>query len=154
MRLPRRSQLYYQDYQGYTPVGTMIRLFPMFITGIICNFIIAVIIARVSVVWILGLSILIAADGKKYAHPHPLASGTLITACAAIFFAEIDPDATYWAYGFPSAIFSVVGADFVFAAGSIFVARIVEPHEQSLSGALFQTMYQVGKLVLEQGIGH
>ncbi|KAK0189678.1 efflux transporter [Armillaria mellea] len=119
------TQLYYQNYQGYTPVGTMIRLFPMFITGIICNFIIAVIIARVSVVWI-------------------LASGTLITACAAIFFAEIDPDATYWAYGFPSAIFSVVGADFVFASGSIFVARIVEPHEQSLSGALFQTMYQIG----------
>ncbi|KAK0236923.1 efflux transporter [Armillaria nabsnona] len=119
------TQLFYQNYQGYTPVGTMIRLFPMFITGIICNFIIAVIIARVSVVWI-------------------LASGTLITACAAIFFAEIDPDATYWAYGFPSAIFSVVGADFVFAAGSIFVARIVEPHEQSLSGALFQTMYQIG----------
>ncbi|KAK0476076.1 efflux transporter [Armillaria novae-zelandiae] len=113
------TQLYYQNYQGYTPVGTMIRLFPMFITGIICNFIIAVTIARVSVVWI-------------------LASGTLITACAAIFFAEINPDATYWAYGFPSAIFSVVGADFVFAAG------IVEPHEQSLSGALFQTMYQIG----------
>ncbi len=62
MRLPRRSQLYYQNYQDYTPVGTMIRLFPMFITGIICNFIIAVIIARVSVVWILGLWILIAAD--------------------------------------------------------------------------------------------
>ncbi|KAK0463275.1 efflux transporter [Desarmillaria tabescens] len=119
------TQLYYQSYQGYTPVGTMIRLFPMFITGIICNFIIAVIIARVSVVWI-------------------LASGTIITACAAIFFAEIDPDATYWAYGFPSAIFSVFGADFVFAAGTIFVARIVEPHEQSLSGALFQTMYQIG----------
>ncbi|KAK0430501.1 efflux transporter [Armillaria borealis] len=119
------TQLYYQNYQGYTPVGTMIRLFPMFITGIICNFIIAVIISRVSVVWI-------------------LASGTIITACAAIFFAEINPDATYWAYGFPSAIFSVFGADFVFAAGSIFVARIVEPHEQSLSGALFQTMYQIG----------
>ncbi len=62
MRLPRRSQLFYQNYQHYTPVGTMIRLFPMFITGIICNFIIAVIIARVSVVWILGSWILIAAD--------------------------------------------------------------------------------------------
>ncbi|KAG7447360.1 MFS general substrate transporter [Guyanagaster necrorhizus] len=118
------TQLYYQNYQRYTPVGTMIRLFPMFVTGVIGNFIIAIIIARVSVVWI-------------------LASGTFITACAAIF-AEIDPEATYWAYGFPSAIFSVFGADFVFAAGMIFVARIVEPHEQNLSGALFQTMYQTG----------
>ncbi|KAF8875000.1 putative efflux transporter [Infundibulicybe gibba] len=119
------AQLYYQSYKGYTPVKTMIRLFPMFVVGIICNVIVVMIIGRVSVIWILG-------------------TGTLVTACASIFFARIDPNAPYWAFGFPSAIFSVFGADFVFAAGTIFVARIVLPHEQSLSGALFQTMTQLG----------
>lgn len=37
----------------------------------------------------------------------------------------------------------VFGADFVYAAGTIFVAKIVLPHEQSLAGGLFQTMTQV-----------
>ncbi|KAF9034485.1 putative efflux transporter [Hymenopellis radicata] len=119
------TQLYYQDYQGYTPLGTMIRLFPMFITGCVCNLIVVGIIARVPAVFI-------------------LATGTLVTACASVFFALIDPNATYWAFGFPSAIFSVFGADFVFSVGTIFVARVVLPNEQSLAGALFQTMTQIG----------
>ncbi|KAL0952456.1 hypothetical protein HGRIS_006724 [Hohenbuehelia grisea] len=118
-------QLYYQSYKHYNPVETMLRMFPMFVTGVLCNVIVVFVVARVSVVWI-------------------LASGTLITGCASIFFALIDPNATYWAYGFPSAIFSVFGADFVFAAGTIFVAKVVQPHEQSLAGALFQTMTQLG----------
>ncbi|KDQ24021.1 hypothetical protein PLEOSDRAFT_1068013 [Pleurotus ostreatus PC15] len=122
------TQLYYQQYEGLSPVGGMLRMFPMFVTGIICNIIVVMIVARVPVVYI-------------------LASGTLITACASIFFALIPSrttSTTYWAYGFPSAIFSVFGADFVFAAGTIFVARVVKPEEQSLAGGLFQTMTQLG----------
>jgi hypothetical protein len=53
------------------------------------------------------------------------------------------PSAPYWAFGFPSAILSVVGADFVFAAGSIYVAKVSKPEEQSLSGGIFATMGQV-----------
>lgn len=49
-------------------------------------------------------------------------------------------------FGFPSAIFSVFGADFVFASGTLFIARIVDPHEQSLAGGLFNTMLQVKNL--------
>ncbi|KAF9497440.1 MFS general substrate transporter [Pleurotus eryngii] len=122
------TQLYYQQYEGLSPVGGMLRMFPMFVTGIICNIIVVMIVAHVPVVYI-------------------LASGTLITACASIFFALIPStttSTTYWAYGFPSAIFSVFGADFVFAAGTIFVARVVKPEEQSLAGGLFQTMTQLG----------
>ncbi|KAF7420881.1 hypothetical protein PC9H_011399 [Pleurotus ostreatus] len=122
------TQLYYQQYEGLSPVGGMLRMFPMFVTGIICNIIVVMIVARIPVVYI-------------------LASGTLITACASIFFALIPStttSTTYWAYGFPSAIFSVFGADFVFAAGTIFVARVVKPEEQSLAGGLFQTMTQLG----------
>lgn len=70
--------------------------------------------------------------------------GTLITGCACVLFALINPSATYWAFGFPSTVMVVFGADFVFSAGTIFVAKIVFPHEQSLAGGLFQTMTQVG----------
>jgi len=40
----------------------------------------------------------------------------------------------------------VFGADFVYAAGTIFVSKIVFSHEQSVGGGLFQTMTQVSSL--------
>ncbi|KAI9069514.1 hypothetical protein FKP32DRAFT_1753776 [Trametes sanguinea] len=52
--------------------------------------------------------------------------------------------APYWAFGFPAAILSVFGADFVFATGTLFVAKACLPHKQSVSGVLFQTLTQVG----------
>lgn len=72
-----------------------------------------------------------------------IAFGTLGTSLACLLFAIINPNAPYWAYGFPSAAITVFGADFVFASGTLFIAKVAEPHEQSLAGALFQTMTQV-----------
>jgi hypothetical protein len=76
--------------------------------------------------------------------------GTLGSSCACLLFAVIIPSAPYWAFGFPSAIISVLGADFVFAAGTLFVAKVSLPHEQSVAGALFQTMTQVREFLCYQ----
>lgn len=73
------------------------------------------------------------------------ASGTALTGVANLLFAIIKPSAPYWAFGFPASILSVFGADFVFAPGSLFVAKVALPHEQSLAGGLLQTMMQVSK---------
>lgn len=73
--------------------------------------------------------------------------GTVVTGFACVLFALIDPSVTYWAFGFPSTTLVVVGADFVYAAGTLFVAKIVLPHEQSLAGGLFQTMTQVSSQI-------
>ena len=70
--------------------------------------------------------------------------GTLLTGVSSLLFALIDPAAPYWAFGFPAAILTVVGADFVFATGTLFTAKVCLPHEQSLGGALFQTLTQIG----------
>lgn len=70
--------------------------------------------------------------------------GTVLTATANLLFAVIQPSAPYWAFGFPASVLSVFGADFVFASGTLFVAKISLAHEQSLAGALFQTMTQLG----------
>ena len=67
-----------------------------------------------------------------------------MTSIACLLFAVIDTHATYWAFGFPAAVTSVVGADFVFATGTLYVAKIARPDEQSLAGALFQTLTQLG----------
>lgn len=118
-------QLYYQNYLGLTPVKTMVRFIPMFITGILCNFVVALLIGKVPLVVFAVV-------------------GTLFTASAGILFALIEPNKTYWAFGFPSTVFSVFGADFVYSAGTIFIAKIAMPHELSVAGALFQTMTQLG----------
>ncbi|KAJ7452825.1 putative efflux transporter [Mycena latifolia] len=97
----------------------------MFVTGIICNVVVALIVGRVPTLWL-------------------LASGTLTTTIAPLLFALIVPAAPYWAFGFPAAVCSVVGADFLFAAGTLFVAGAVGPGEQSVAGGVFQTMTQLG----------
>ena len=63
--------------------------------------------------------------------------GTVLTGSANLLLAVIDTSSTYWAFGFPAAIISVFGADFVFAAGSIFIAKVALPIEQSMAGAPF-----------------
>ncbi|KAI0086514.1 efflux transporter [Irpex rosettiformis] len=119
------AQLYYQNYLNLSPVLTMIRFIPMSVTGCICNIIVAIFVGRVPVVYLIVL-------------------GTTATACAGLLYAVIDTSSPYWAFGFPSSVISVFGADFVFASGTLFVAKISLLHEQSLTGALFQTMTQLG----------
>ncbi|KAI8974619.1 efflux transporter [Trametes punicea] len=118
-------QLYYQDYVGLNPILTMVRTLPMCITGVLCNVVVALVVGRVPAVFL-------------------LATGTLLSGVANLLFAVINPAATYWAFGFPAAIVSVFGADFVFSTGTLFVAKVCLPHEQSVGGALFQTLTQVG----------
>ncbi|KAG1735317.1 major facilitator superfamily domain-containing protein [Suillus paluster] len=118
-------QLYYQNYLLLPPVKTMIRFIPMFIVGCLCNIFVAMVVARLPLVVF-------------------VVSGTLLTASAGILFALIDPSATYWAFGFPSTVLVVFGADFVYSSGTIFIAKIALHHEQSVAGALFQTMTQLG----------
>ena len=103
----------------------MIRFLPMSVTGIFCNIFIAIFVGRVRPVILIVF-------------------GTVCTACCGLLFAVINPASPYWAFGFPAAIVAVIGGDFVFATGTLFVAKISLPHEQSLTGALFQTMTQLG----------
>jgi hypothetical protein len=76
-----------------------------------------------------------------------VAVGTLMTGCANIFFAVIDPDATYWAFGFPSACLIVLGAEFTYVSGMLFISKISLPHEQSIAGALLQAMTKIGSAI-------
>ncbi|CAE6463217.1 unnamed protein product [Rhizoctonia solani] len=117
--------LYYQEYLGLSPVDTTIRLLPMPVSGLLCNLVIALFIGRMSGSVLIGI-------------------GCFFTSLAALFFAVIIPSKTYWAFGFPAATVVVFGADFMFATGSIFVAKIALPHEQSLAGGIFNTLNQLG----------
>ncbi|KXN82110.1 hypothetical protein AN958_03164, partial [Leucoagaricus sp. SymC.cos] len=118
-------QLYYQTYTHLSPLEVVVRLLPMFFTGIVANVVVGIMAARIPMVFLTAMD-------------------TLGTACACLLFALINPERTYWAFGFPSTILSVLGVDFVFSAGTLYIAKISLPHEQSLAAALFQTMVQLG----------
>ncbi|KAF8319050.1 efflux transporter [Clavulina sp. PMI_390] len=117
--------LYYQTYLGLDPVHQMIRMLPMSVTGVLCNVVVALAVAHVP-----GIILVVI--------------GCIMTGIAPLLFAVIQVDSPYWAFGFPAAIVAVFGADFIFAGGSLFVAKVARHHEQSLAGGLFNTMTQIG----------
>ncbi|KAI0078556.1 MFS general substrate transporter [Panus rudis PR-1116 ss-1] len=118
-------QLYYQDFEGLSSIQTMLRFLPMSVSGVICNLIVALVVGYVDFMILIAL-------------------GMSLTAVANLLFAVIDVNASYWAYGFPAAVICVFGADFVMAAGSLFVAKFSPLDDQSVSGAVLQTMMQLG----------
>ncbi|EJD53286.1 putative efflux transporter [Auricularia subglabra TFB-10046 SS5] len=119
------ATLFYQQLQQKTPILVMVRFLPMTVTGLLLNVIVGLFVAHIPMVYLVVL-------------------GAGATAIAALLFAVIDEHATYWAYNFPAAVLSVFGADFIFASGAIFVARVALPGEQSVAGGLFQTLVQLG----------
>jgi len=122
------TQLYYQNYLRLTAMQTVVRLLPMFVSGFLCNVFVGVMASKIPIVYL-------------------VAGGSLATSTAALLFALIDPSTTYWAFSFPAFAISVMGADLVFSAGTLFIAKFALPHEQSVAGALFNTMTQVGTAV-------
>jgi hypothetical protein len=49
------AMLYYQNYLGLNPLLAMYRFLPMPVTGVICNVIVALVVAAVSGAYLLGL---------------------------------------------------------------------------------------------------
>ena len=74
---------------------------------------------------------------------YPKVTSGLCTTLACLLFAIIRPGVTYWAYSFIAPVLIAIGYDVLTSAGSLFVARFALPHEQSIGGALFNTLAQV-----------
>lgn len=114
----------------------------MFIVGMMCNAFVGFMANHVSMVVltskVLPTTLPFYPNGSNLS-----ALGTLGTAMACLLFAIVDPKVIYWAYCFPAMLLSVLGVDIVYTAGTLYVAKISLPHEQSLAGALFQTMTEV-----------
>ncbi|WVQ98641.1 hypothetical protein IAU59_005772 [Kwoniella sp. CBS 9459] len=119
------ATLFFQDIQHTSPVGAMLRFLPTEISGIICNVIVALIIHRVSTVWLLS-------------------TGLLATGLANMCLALSEQNTNYWVKPFHAMWLSVMGADFFFAPALIFIAYLSLPDEHSVAGALLQTIIQLG----------
>ena len=59
---------------------------------------------------------------------------------------------SYWDLEFSAMWLSVLGVDFIFSAGSLFIAKFALPYEQSMAGALFTAMTQVSFFFVISGM--
>lgn len=122
------ATLWYQQVQGTGVIGAMLRFLPCTVSGIICNIIVA------KIIHIFNNQLLICI-------------GVGATGLANVLLAICKPESIYWAEAFNAMWLGVLGADFLMAVGSIFVSTLALPEEQSVAGALFQTMVQLGGAV-------
>lgn len=113
----------------------------MFFSGMVCNIFVGLMAGYISLVWLVGpYSDTLSSFPSLHEN---LGIGTLATSTAIFLFIFTKPSMIYWALEFPALWLSVVGVDFMFSAGTLFIAKFAFPHEQSMAGALFNTMIQV-----------
>ncbi|WVQ71574.1 hypothetical protein IAR50_001114 [Cryptococcus sp. DSM 104548] len=119
------ATLFFQQVQNTGAVGAMLRFLPTSVSGVLCNVIVAFLVSKVRTQWLVCV-------------------GLISTGVANILMAISQEDTLYWRMPFNAMWLAVVGADFLMATGMIFVAALSLPDEQSVAGALFQTLIQLG----------
>jgi len=128
----------------YTVMETVARLVPMFVSGFLSNLVVGFTAAYIPLVWLLGeLFSKLRKSVDSLCISHTIGAGTTATTISCLLFAIIVPSTTYWAYAFFATITSTMGALLVFTTATLFNAKLALPHEQSMFGALFNTMAQV-----------
>jgi predicted MFS family arabinose efflux permease len=99
----------WQDYQGLSPIQTMLRFLP----GGICGFIIAIIVSRLI---------------SKVQTYQMLIVGEVSMSLSCLLMAIPIPSSTsYFAYGFLSQIFAVIGADTAWPCLTLFTSKSLPP---------------------------
>ena len=126
----------------YTVMETVVRLLPMFVSGFLCNIIVGFMVAYIPLVWLLG-AFFFYLQIYLYSPDNFTGVGATATTTSCLLFAIIDPSTTYWAYAFVATLTSTIGALVIFTTATLFNAKFALPHEQSMFGALFNTMTHV-----------
>ncbi|GMK57862.1 hypothetical protein CspeluHIS016_0406960 [Cutaneotrichosporon spelunceum] len=119
------ATLFYQQVQGVSAMTAALRFLPCIVSGLIAT---------------LSLSKLIHIIPGRII----ICTGFLCTGIAGIFLAVSKRDQLYWTFPFNAMWLMVLGVDFMMATGAAFVSRFALPQEQSVAGALFQTLAQLG----------
>lgn len=120
---------YFQDYQGLGPLQTTLRFIPTGITGMIVAFIVARLISKVPTYMML------------------MCGNVCVAISCILFAAPIPPTTSYFAYGLPAMILSVIGADTTWPSLTLFVSQSVPKEDQALGGALLNAFGQTGRAI-------
>ncbi|OHF00840.1 major facilitator superfamily transporter [Colletotrichum orchidophilum] len=120
---------FYQDYQARSILTTTLYFLPTGIGGIMVAWAAALLISRVPT-YIL------------------LVCGNVSVSIACLLFAAPIPTSTsYFAYGLPAMILSVIGADMAWPTLILFVSKALPQEDQALGGALVNSVGQVGRSI-------
>ncbi|KAI1415634.1 drug resistance protein [Hypoxylon sp. FL1857] len=119
----------FQDYQNLGALQTTLRFIPTGVCGVITAFIVSRLISRIPT-WLL------------------LLFGNLSVSISCLLFSiPIPPHTTYFAYGFPAFILSVIGADITWPCLTLFTSKSLPQEDQALGGALINAMGQIGRAI-------
>ncbi|RFU74117.1 hypothetical protein TARUN_8117 [Trichoderma arundinaceum] len=120
---------YFQEFQGLSPLQTMLRFIPTGVGGATVAIIVSQLLGRVPTVFI-------------------LISGNLAISVACLLYAvPIAPTTTYFAWGLPAMILSVVGADTTWPCLTLFTSRALPRQDQAIGGALINAVGQFGRSI-------
>lgn len=119
----------FQDYQALSALQTTLRFIPTGASGVITAFIVSRLISRIPT-WML------------------LLFGNISVSVSCLLFAiPIPPDTSYFAYGLPAFVLSVIGADITWPSLTLFTSKSLPQDDQALGGALINAMGQIGRAI-------
>ncbi|KAL6800184.1 major facilitator superfamily domain-containing protein [Trichoderma sp. SZMC 28012] len=120
---------YFQEFQGLSPLQTMLRFIPTGVGGAAVAIIVSQILDRVPTVFI-------------------LIPGNLSVSIACLLYAvPIPPTTSYFAWGLPAMVLSVVGADTTWPCLTLFTSRALPREHQAMGGALINAVGQFGRSI-------
>jgi predicted MFS family arabinose efflux permease len=120
---------YFQDYQGLSPLQTMLRFIPTGVSGFIVAFATAHLLGRIPTFFILAL-------------------GHVAVCIAAVLYAvPIPPTTSYFAWGMWAMILSVVGADTAWPCLTLFTSHALPREDQAIGGALINSSGMIGRAI-------
>jgi predicted MFS family arabinose efflux permease len=120
---------FYQGYQGLSPLQTMLRFIPTGVSGCIIAVIVAQLLSRVPTFYF-------------------IICGTLAASVSSLLFSvPIPPSTSYFAWGLPAMVLSVVGADTIWPCLTLFTSQALRPEDQAIGGALINAMGQFGRAI-------
>ncbi|CAM1506846.1 Fc.00g064870.m01.CDS01 [Cosmosporella sp. VM-42] len=120
---------FFQEFQGLSPLQTMLRFIPTGVGGILIAFIVAQLLGRVPTFFL-------------------LVCGNLSVSIASLLYAvPIAPTTSYFARGFPAMILSVIGADTAWPCLTLFVSHALSSGDQAVGGALINAVGMFGRAI-------
>ncbi|KAJ8128584.1 hypothetical protein O1611_g5054 [Lasiodiplodia mahajangana] len=120
---------FYQDYQGLGTLQTTLRFIPTGVTGALVAFIVSRLISRIPT-WILLVC----------------ANAAMSISCL-LFAVPLPRSTSYFAFGLPAFILSVIGADITWPCLTLFTSKSLPQEDQALGGGLINASAGVGRAI-------
>jgi hypothetical protein len=120
---------YFQEFQGQSPLQTMLRFLPTGIGGAAVAIIVSQLLGRVPTVFLL------------------ICGNLAISISCLLYAVPIPPTTSYFAWGLPAMVLSVVGADTTWPCLTLFTSRALPREDQAIGGALINSVGQIGRSI-------